>query len=171
MSAVPRGDTPGRHAVRVRPMDSLHADAVAAIEATAYAFPWSRGNFIDSLAAGYLAEVLLDEGGRVVGYFVAMSVVDELHLLNITIAPVHQGRGHALRLLDRLMRHARARGAVSVWLEVRESNVRARAIYERYGFRVLGRRPGYYPAPNGREDALLMSIAVAAAPGGDDGVD
>ena len=69
------------------------------------------------------------------------------------------------------MRHARARGAVSVWLEVRESNVRARAIYERYGFSVLGRRPGYYPAPQGREDALLMSITVAAAPGGDDGVD
>lgn len=171
MSAVPRDNLAGRHAVRVLPMDSRHADAVAAIEAMAYAFPWSRGNFIDSLAAGYLAEVLLDDSARVVGYFVAMSVVDELHLLNITIAPAHQGRGHALRLLDRLMRHARARGAVSVWLEVRESNVRARAIYERYGFRVLGRRPGYYPAQQGREDALLMSIAVAAAPGGDDGVD
>jgi ribosomal-protein-alanine N-acetyltransferase len=152
-------------------MDTTHADAVAFIEAASYAFPWSRGNFIDSLAAGYLAEVMLDDTGRVIGYYVAMSVVDELHLLNITIAPAHQGRGHARHLLDRLMRHARALGALSVWLEVRESNVRARAIYERYGFGVLGRRPGYYPAPNGREDALLMSIAVAAAPGGDDGVD
>jgi ribosomal-protein-alanine N-acetyltransferase len=171
VSAVPREEEGSRRAPRVLPMASAHADAVAAIEASAYDFPWSRGNFIDSLAAGYLAEVLLDDSGRVIAYCVAMSVVDELHLLNITVAPAQQGRGHARLLLDRLVRHARARGAVSVWLEVRESNARARAIYEHYGFHVLGRRPGYYPAVHGREDAMLMSIAVAAAPGGDDGVD
>lgn len=154
---------------RLAPMTVSHVDAVAAIEAQAYAFPWSRGNFIDSLAAGYLAEVLV-ERDQVIAYHVAMKVVDELHLLNITVAPPQQGRGHAVRLLDHLVRQARDSGLRAIWLEVRESNARARGVYERYGFDIVGRRPGYYPAPGGlREDALLMSLLlpVSAAEGHD----
>lgn len=158
MSALPAENPPS-----IAPMGVPHLDAVAAIEASAYGFPWSRGNFVDSLAAGYLAEVLLDDAGRVLGYYVAMQVVDEMHLLNITVAPAVQRRGHSIRMLDRLVERSRERSAVEVWLEVRETNVRAREVYERYGFEVVGRRPGYYPAPGGREDALLMSLPLSAA--------
>jgi ribosomal-protein-alanine N-acetyltransferase len=158
--------------VRPAPMTVAMVDEVAAIEATAYSFPWTRGNFIDSLAAGYLAEVLLDAGGRVVAYDVAMKGVDEMHLLNITVAPAHQGRGHALTLLDRLVERCRLLQAGTLWLEVRQSNERARRIYERYGFRPKGLRRGYYPAPQGqREDALVMSLAIGTPAGGPHGVD
>jgi ribosomal-protein-alanine N-acetyltransferase len=151
------------------PMTPLQLDAVMAIESAAYAFPWSRGNFVDSIASGYAASVLYDAAGEVLGYFVAMAGVDEMHLLNITVAPRAQHRGHALYMLDALVDLCRARGAVQLWLEVRESNARARAIYLRRGFVHVGVRKGYYPAPHGkREDAAVMSLAI---PGGNDGVD
>ena len=82
MSAVPQ---PRQRTLLT--MHAAHLDAVMAIEAGAYAFPWSRGNFVDSLAAGYDARVLYDEQGEILGYFVAMAGVDEMHLLNITVAP------------------------------------------------------------------------------------
>jgi ribosomal-protein-alanine N-acetyltransferase len=144
------------------PMTPLQLDAVMAIEAAAYAFPWSRGNFVDSLASGYEARVLYDGSGRILGYFVAMAGVDELHLLNITVAPQAQHQGHALHMLDALEALCRVRKANQLWLEVRQSNARARAIYLRRGFVHVGVRKGYYPAPQGqREDAVVMSLAVA----------
>lgn len=158
--------------VRPAPMSVAMVDEVATIEARAYNFPWTRGNFIDSLAAGYLAEVLLDADGRVVAYDVAMKGVDEMHLLNITVAPAHQGRGHALALLDRLVERCRLLQAATLWLEVRQSNERARRIYERYGFTLKGLRRGYYPAPQGqREDALVMSLSVLPKPEGPHGLE
>jgi ribosomal-protein-alanine N-acetyltransferase len=156
---------------RVVPMTASRVEAVAAIEASAYAFPWSRGNFIDSLAAGYLAEVMLDAAGDVLAYQVAMQGVDELHLLNLTVAPTHWGRGLGRHLLDRLVRHARGVPAGAVWLEVRQSNARARRIYERYGFVQVGVRRGYYPAPQGaREDAVVMSLHIAELAEAPDGL-
>ncbi|MCU0967882.1 MAG: ribosomal protein S18-alanine N-acetyltransferase [Rubrivivax sp.] len=151
-------------AARLRPMRAADVADVAAIEARAYAFPWSRGNFVDSLAAGYLAEVLVDCDGGFIGYLVAMPGVDEMHLLNITVAPECQRRGWGSRLLDRLEDACRARGLANLWLEVRESNVTAQALYRRRGFAEVGRRRRYYPAPRGtREDAIVMSLTV---PGG-----
>jgi ribosomal-protein-alanine N-acetyltransferase len=151
------------------PMTPLQLDAVLAIETAAYAFPWSRGNFVDSIASGYAASVLYDGAGQILGYFVAMAGVDEMHLLNITVAPQAQHRGHALYMLDALVSQCRERGAVQLWLEVRESNARARAIYLRRGFVHVGVRKGYYPAPQGqRENAAVMSLAI---PGGGDGLD
>jgi len=147
--------------LRVVPMMIGHLDAVVAIEAQAYPFPWSRGNFVDSLAAGYFAEVMLDPVGRPVAYQVAMLGVDEFHLLNLTVAPARWGHGHGRQLLDRLCVHSRAEHAGSVWLEVRESNERARRIYLRYGFGQVGVRRGYYPAAQGtREDAIVMSLTL-----------
>ena len=144
---------------RLLHMTPAHLDAVMAIEAAAYEFPWSRGNFIDSIAAGYAAEVLIDAQGATLGYFVAMGGVDEMHLLNITVAPAMQRLGHARRMLDALIalcRHDRAR---QLWLEVRESNANARAIYTHLGFVQMGVRKGYYPAPFGRrEHAIVMSL-------------
>lgn len=146
-----------------RAMELRDLDAVLAIEASAYPFPWSRGNFIDSLAAGYLAE-LLCEGPAPIGYFVAMPGVDELHLLNVTVAPEHQGRGHGQGLLHAVVAHAAQRGLRRVLLEVRRSNQRAQALYRRLGFAEIGQRRGYYPAATppaqGREDALVMALDV-----------
>ena len=120
MSAVLRDDR------LLLPMTVRQIDAVLAIELTAYPFPWTRGNFIDSLAAGYPAQVLYGAQGEMLGYFVAMEGVDELHLLNITVAPGVQGQGHARFMLDELCALSRARRAQQIWLEVRESNLRAR---------------------------------------------
>lgn len=156
MSAVPQ---PQQRVLL--PMTTAHLDAVMAIEVSAYAFPWSRGNFVDSLASGYAACVLYDGEGRILGYFVAMAGVEEMHLLNITVAPQAQHRGHALYLLDALVSLCRERGARQLWLEVRESNARARSIYLRRGFVHVGRRRGYYPAAHGqREDAAVMSLPI-----------
>jgi len=135
--------------------------AVMAVEAQAYSHPWSQGNFIDSLAAGHLAEVLTDDA--LVGYFVAMEGVDELHLLNLTVAPARQGEGHGSALLEAVLAHAHGRQLATVWLEVRASNARARALYARRGFDEAGLRRGYYPAARGREDAVVMRRAVPRA--------
>lgn len=142
-------------------MTVAEIDAVLALETAAYEFPWSRGNFIDSLAAGYPSQVLLDAAGALLGYFVVMEGVDELHLLNLAVAPAEQGRGHAQFMLDAMLRLCRQRGAGKLWLEVRESNARARSLYLRYGFHHIGLRKGYYPAPHGRrEHAAVMSLDV-----------
>jgi ribosomal-protein-alanine N-acetyltransferase len=144
-------------------------DAVAAIEATAYSFPWTRGNFIDSLAVGYAAELLEADAG-LAGYFVAMAGVDELHLLNITVAPAWQGQGLGSLLLGRVQDLARRLHLPRLLLEVRGSNTRARGLYLRRGFVEVGLRRGYYPAAQGREDALVMSLQLDLQDGADYGL-
>ena len=147
---------------------ALHAadlDAVLAIEARCYDFPWTRGNFIDSLAAGYLALALVVRGGALAGYLMAMRGVGEMHLLNLTVAPEWQGRGLASQLLGALEQTCRDEVLPLIWLEVRSSNQRARAIYRRRGFHEVGQRRGYYPAALGqREDAVVMRAALEPLP-------
>lgn len=155
MSAVPRDER------SLAPMTVGALDAVLAIERAAYEFPWTRGNFIDALAAGYWAQLLYDERGTLLGYLVAMPGVDEMHLLNLTVAPAFQGSGHGGWMLDALVVRCRALGARQLWLEVRRSNTRAHALYHRYGFRDIGIRRGYYPAAlQRREDAFVMSLVI-----------
>ena len=178
---LPAGpETPVGAARRVAfaPMTAADLDAVQAVEAAAYPHPWSRKHFADSLAAGYAAVMLLGEaapgelvhparadGKLLLGYVIAMGGVDEAHLLNITVAPAHQRQGWARCLLDALVLWARGQRAQSLWLEVRQSNQGARRVYERYGFQQVGLRRAYYPAaPTGREDALVMSLPLDAAP-------
>jgi ribosomal-protein-alanine N-acetyltransferase len=96
----------------------------------------------------------------VLGYFVAMKGVDEVHLLNITVAPACQGQGWGRVMLDALAIWARGLGAQWLWLEVRTSNARAQDVYLRYGYRRVGERKGYYPADGGREDAIVMSFKL-----------
>lgn len=151
------------------PMTTTHLDAVMAIELAAYPFPWTRGNFIDSIAAGYPARVLLamsgDAGSDVLGYVVAMAGAGEMHLLNITVAPAFQRRGHARSMIAAVGDLCREHGARELWLEVRASNARARSLYASVGFVERGIRKGYYPASFGRrEDALVMSLAIDPAP-------
>lgn len=135
-------------------------DDVLAIEQVAYPHPWTRGNFIDTLAAGYHARVLR-AGDRVLGYLVAMKGVDEVHLLNITVAPDLQKQGWGRVLLDGLHLWARAEQAQWVWLEARTSNRHAQQVYGHCGYRQVGVRRGYYPAGAGtREDAVVMSLKL-----------
>lgn len=142
------------------PMTEARLDEVVAIEARAYEHPWTRGNFADALRSGYLGQVLV-AGNQLLGYFVAMKGVDEVHLLNITVAPQHQSQGWGRVMLDALALWARGQGAQWLWLEVRVSNERAQRIYERQGYRRVGERKGYYPAANGqREDAIVMSLKL-----------
>lgn len=150
-----------QESIRFAPLSADWLDTLLPIEQQAYSHPWTRGNFIDALAAGYEAQMLLDAHDQLLGYFVAMPVLDEVHLLNITVSPAHQGHGWARVMLDALTLWARQRQAVWLWLEVRESNARARAIYEKQGYRQIAERKDYYPAANGqREHAIIMSLKL-----------
>jgi [ribosomal protein S18]-alanine N-acetyltransferase len=140
----------------LRPMREEDLDAVLEIELRAYPFPWTRGIFQDCLRADYPAWVLHREG-TVIGYGMLSIAADEAHVLNVCAAPEEQGRGHGRRLLRALLQLARGRGAERVFLEVRPSNVAAIALYHDEGFNEIGRRPRYYPAKNGREDAIVMA--------------
>jgi [ribosomal protein S18]-alanine N-acetyltransferase len=143
---------------------------VLAIEVQAYGHPWSPGNFSDSLKAGYLAQVMHSNDGELLAYCVAMAGGDELHLLNITVAPAWQSRGLGQRLLAEVQAHGQRLGLASLWLEVRASNQRARALYTRLGFAQVSVRKAYYPAGTRREDAVVMSVqlnsSVSAVVGG-----
>lgn len=144
-----------------RPMRVDDLDAVLAIEVRAYSHPWTRGNFIDALAAGYEAEALEDAEGRVIAYLVALRGHEETHLLNLTVEPALQRRGIGRMLLDRLAERVRARGDRMLWLEVRRSNTVARRLYRDAGMVEAGLRRGYYPATgNTREDAIVMRLAL-----------
>jgi ribosomal-protein-alanine N-acetyltransferase len=141
------------------PMTEDRLDEVVAIERRAYDHPWTRGNFTDSIRSGYQAQ-LLCAGGSVLGYFVAMKGVDEVHLLNITVAPEMQHQGWGRVMLDALALWSRTQGAQWLWLEVRTTNKRAQELYRRYGYRRVGERRNYYPATHGREDAIVMSFKL-----------
>jgi [ribosomal protein S18]-alanine N-acetyltransferase len=145
---------------RLEPLTEALLDEVLRIEKTAYSHPWTRGNFADSIKSGYQLLALMG-GDAVLGYFVAMEGVEEVHLLNITVAPDYQGQGWAVLMLDALALWARGRNALWLWLEVRASNARAMQVYERYGYRRVGERKNYYPAGVGhREDAVVMSYKL-----------
>ncbi len=137
-------------------MTEADLDAVAAAEGRIHPFPWTRGNFADSLAAGHGAWLAREEG-RMVGYAIMMQVLDEAHLLNISVLPELQRTGRGSSLLIKLFDLARTRAATRMLLEVRPGNVSGRAFYQRHGFEEIGRRRDYYPAPEGREDAILMA--------------
>lgn len=158
---------------------------VTRVEQSVYPFPWSQGNFSDSLQSGYHMQMLMGgqaaphiKGGQtgaknapvLMGYFVAMKGVDETHLLNITVAPAFQKQGWGRLMLDALALWSRGQGAQRLWLEVRPTNVHAKALYLRYGFCEVGLRKGYYPDGGSglpglpgsaqREDAVVMSLAL-----------
>lgn len=145
---------------RFEPLDESMLEQVMPIEQTVYSHPWTRGNFVDSLRGGYQAQVLKG-GDTVLGYFVAMLAVDEVHLLNLSVAPGFQRQGWARVLLDGLAIWARGQGAHWLWLEVRVSNERARHVYAQHGFRQVGLRRNYYPlSTTQREDAVIMSLSL-----------
>lgn len=148
-----------RDAPRLAAMSADELDDVLAIEEAVYSHPWTRGNFADSLDAGYVCRTWRDASG-LVGYFVLAVAAGEAHLLNLSVALHHQRRGHGSALLREALRLAREGGAFQLYLEVRPSNAAGRALYERFGFRRIGQRRDYYPAREGREDALVFGLAL-----------
>ena len=150
MSALPQAR------LEFAPMRETDVEVVAAIEQRAHPFPWTHGNFVDSLKTGHSAWVLND-GGVTVGYGVLMMTVDDAELLDITIAPECQRRGLGGMLLGHLFAVARSHGAVRMFLEVRASNESGLALYRRSGFAEIGRRRAYY---QGKEDAIAMACEL-----------
>lgn len=144
----------------LRPMREEDLDAVMEVERRAYPFPWTRGIFRDCLQAGYPGRVM-EQAGVLLGYGMLSIAADEAHILNVCVDPALQSRGHGRVLLRALVRVACERGARRVFLEVRPSNAPAIALYHSEGFNEIGRRPRYYPAHNGREDALVMAMELA----------
>ncbi|MES2501162.1 MAG: ribosomal protein S18-alanine N-acetyltransferase [Pseudomonadota bacterium] len=144
---------------QLRPMQMADLDAVMEIEPTIYTHPWTRGNFSDSINSGYSAWVL-EANQTIIGYALLMMVLDEAHLLNLSVAKDQQKQGLGRYLLEHMLQIAKNHKAANMFLEVRPSNISAIALYENMGFCEMAVRRGYYPAHNGREDAVLMGLAL-----------
>ena len=145
----------------LRAMTEDDLNAVVVIEQAAYEFPWTLQIFRDCLRAQYDCFVLADEAD-IQGYFVLSAAAGEAHVLNVAVAPAAQGQGHGRRLMKRLVDLARWHRVERVFLEVRPTNNRAIALYLNLGFSGIGRRPRYYPAREGREDALVLAMELVS---------
>ncbi len=138
-----------------RVMQESDLNAVVQIEPTIYSHPWTRGNFNDSLKSRHEAWVLTQQG-EIIGYALAVVILDEAELLNISVALPYQKQGLGRMVLMQMIDRAKSLGATTMFLEVRASNVAAIALYEHSGFVEVNARRGYYPVENGREDAVIM---------------
>jgi ribosomal-protein-alanine N-acetyltransferase len=147
-------------AERIEPMRPQDLADVLAVEQAAYEFPWTHGNFADSLRGGHSAWTMRDSAGSLIAYSVVMIALDEAHLLNLTVASNCRRFGFGWRMLEAMAENARGYGARTMLLEVRPSNPAALAMYARYGFLRIGSRRGYYPARDGREDAIVMRVTL-----------
>ncbi|HSM99693.1 MAG TPA: ribosomal protein S18-alanine N-acetyltransferase [Rudaea sp.] len=143
----------------LRTMSADDLEQVAAIELSAYEYPWTHGIFRDCLRAGYDC-IVLAHGIEVVGYGVLSAAAGEAHVLNVCVAPTQQGQGHGKRLMKRLIDLARWHRAERIFLEVRPSNAHAVRLYYQLGFNEIGKRPNYYPSKRGREDAVVMAMEL-----------
>jgi len=148
--------------IQVRAMRSDDLARVSELEIASYDFPWSLGVFADCLKAGHPCWVLCVDA-LVAGYGILSMGAGEAHVLNICIDQEYRGQGLGRHLLRRLLDIARWNGAERIFLEVRPSNPLAKTLYESIGFREIGKRPRYYPARNGREDAIVMVLDLGAA--------
>jgi ribosomal-protein-alanine N-acetyltransferase len=148
--------------IQVRAMRSDDLSRVSELEDASYDFPWSQGVFADCLRAGHPCWVLCVDA-LIAGYGILSTGAGEAHILNICIAADYRGQGLGRHLLRRLLDIARWNGAERVFLEVRPSNPLAKSLYESLGFKEIGKRPRYYPAKSGREDAIVMVLELGAA--------
>lgn len=144
-----------------QPLQERDLPTVAAIEAGAYVFPWTIGNFRDSLLGGHQC-IGCWCGRELIGYAILMTALDEAHLLNLAVASDWQRRGVGARFLRQLIDICLGQNLEMLYLEVRPSNIAARTMYDQFGFRKLGVRRDYYPSPTGREDALFLGLNLAA---------
>lgn len=142
--------------IKLRPMLVSDINRVMQIEVSVYPYPWTKGIMSDCLRVGYDCWVAT-ENDNIIGYGVLTVAAGESHILNLAVHEDYQGQGIGRQLLKHLMDIARVKSADMVLLEVRPSNKSAIHIYESTGFNEIGSRKAYYPAPNGKEDALLFA--------------
>jgi len=139
-----------------RPMTSDDIDNIMALEISLHPYPWTKGIFNDCIKAGYLC-YLSEINDEIMAYSALSYGAGESHILNISVAKAYQGKGFGKQLLQFMMQQAKQKKADMVLLEVRGSNHNAIALYESQGFNEIGLRKGYYPAPNGKEDAIMFA--------------
>lgn len=142
-------------------LDPSDVNQMAQIEASAHSHPMSENNLADCFGHLYRVIGLMQSDGELLGFAIVQQIVDEATLLDICLVPAQQGQGFGRLLLDAIIEDAKNTGAVVVMLEVRESNLAARALYQNRGFVETGRRKGYYPSAEGKEDAILMDLALS----------
>jgi len=145
----------------IRRLNPEDVDRIHQIEELAYPFPWTRGLFEDCLRAGY-ALFGLQIGKELAGYTIFSWAAGEAHLLNLCIHPDWQHRGYGSLLLEYAINHVARHDNEAIYLEVRTSNTRAAKLYKNRGFRVIGSRRSYYQAGDGREDAIVMRLALGS---------
>jgi [ribosomal protein S18]-alanine N-acetyltransferase len=160
--AARREDVREAPEVHIRPMMEIDLPEVAAIEQTSYAFPWSENIFRDCLRVGYTCRAL-DLAGQIIGYGVMSLGAGEAHVLNVCVRDEYRSLGFGRRLLEHLLERAGAAGVSEAFLEVRPSNLAAIRLYQRLGFEQIGIRRGYYQAPDGREDAIVLKLDLRVA--------
>jgi ribosomal-protein-alanine N-acetyltransferase len=148
--------------VHIRPMMELDLPDVAAIEKRSYEFPWSENIFRDCLRVGYSCRAL-DMAGQIIGYGVMSLGAGEAHILNVCVRDEFRNLGFGKRLLEHLLERAAAAGVAEAFLEVRPSNLAAIRLYQKLGFEQIGIRRGYYQAPDGREDAIVLKLELRPA--------
>ena len=148
-----------RPRVERMPMRAEHLDEIHRVEIDIYDHPWTRGNLRDAMTAGYDCSEYRS-GAQLIGYSIVMFGPGGAHLLNLSVARRFQRQGFGYALLAELCTVARGRSAQALLLEVRPSNVAAQALYARAGFVEVGIRRGYYPGVNGREDAIVLKLAL-----------
>lgn len=162
MSAIP--SRPGALDLLEARLESMQAHALGAVlevEQSAYEWPWTEANVQDSIRSGYQCVSLIAGVDTLLGYYIAMQGVDEVHLLNLTVAPAYQRQGWARVMLDALALWSKGQNAQWLWLEVRLGNLRAQQVYDAYGFRRVGERKHYYPSTGAeREHAVVMSLKL-----------
>lgn len=144
---------------QIREMLPSDLSRIILIEREIFLFPWSPGNFADSIQTGYLCQVL-EQTDTLFGYGVMMMAPDEAHILTLGIAAQWQNKGWGKKLLLHFIQQARIEKVKSVLLDVRESNHGAAQLYRQMGFQQIAIRKGYYPAMCGREDALVMQLML-----------
>jgi [ribosomal protein S18]-alanine N-acetyltransferase len=149
--------------VHIRPMVEIDLPEIAAIEQASYAFPWSENIFRDCLRVGYTCRAL-DLAGQVIGYGVMSLGAGEAHILNVCVRNEFRSLGFGRRLLEHLLERAGASGVAEAFLEVRPSNLAAIRLYQHLGFEQIGIRRGYYQAPDGREDAIVLKREIGPNP-------
>jgi [ribosomal protein S18]-alanine N-acetyltransferase len=145
-----------RAEVVIRAMRHEDLPHVSDIERRSYDFPWSHGVFRDCLLAGYQC-IVLERDGDVSGYGILSVAAGEAHILNLCVEPAFRSHGYGERLLDDMLLRARAASVREIFLEVRPSNANALALYKKKGFYTVAKRPAYYQAHEGREDAAVLA--------------
>jgi ribosomal-protein-alanine N-acetyltransferase len=159
-AGIPAGPSPSQRPVKFRAMIPADIPGVGAVERASYTFPWSEGIFRDCLRVGYLCRVAECEG-HIVSYGIVAMGAGEAHILNLCVSESMRGRSVGRQMLNLLLERSRQAGVGEVFLEVRPSNLHAIALYQSLGFIEVGRRKAYYQAVDGREDALVLKLALA----------